>query len=180
VDIEALQRAVRDADTGRFLQAWLGWRQDRLVPRRADMDLRAIARVLERVTLFELRSPDEIMIRLAGTALRELVDLELTGRNFRDLTAPEQWPMRRARLISMSERPCAGFMNYRDAQPSGRVVVFEAVTVPLDADDAGKPRLLLSCSSLLARSFEVPQQEAPRTLDVADSFAFVDIGAGVP
>jgi hypothetical protein len=180
MDIGQLAGALRDPDTGRFVAAWLRWRKDGLLPRRGDMDLRDIVRVLERVTLFEVRGPDDIAIRLAGTALRDLVELDLTGKNFRDVTAPEEWPTRRQRMLGMSETPCGGFMSYRDAQPTGRVVVFEAVTLPLVADQPGAPRLLLSCSSLLARSFQAPQQEAPRTIPAAGSFAYVDIGAGVP
>jgi hypothetical protein len=180
MDLGQLAGALRDQDTARFVEAWAGWRKGRLLPRRADMELRDIARVLNRVTLFEVRGPDDIVVRLAGTALRDLVELDLTGRNFRDVTAPEEWPTRRQRMLGMSETPCGGFMNYRDAQPTGRVVVFEAVNLPLDPDEAGKPRLLLSCSSLLARSFEAPRQDAPRTIAVASNFTYVDIGAGVP
>jgi len=178
MDIAELEAAVSDPNSAQFLRAWLGWRGARLAPRRGDMVLRDIAPLLGSVALFEPRGADEILIRLAGTSLRELVDFELTGRNFRDITAPADWPLRRRRLATMSARPCGGFMHYRDVQPSGRTVMFEAVTLPLEAELPGKPHLLISCSSLLNRSFQDPRRVQPRSIPLADDFAFVDVGAG--
>jgi hypothetical protein len=180
VHIEQLAQAFEEPSGALFAKAWLGWRGDRLVPRRADMQLRDIASILDRMTLFEIRSPDEVAIRLAGTSLRTLVDFELTGRNFRDVTAPGEWPERRRRLLAMSSHPCGGVMRYRDIQPTGRIVTFGAVTLPLDSDRPDAPRLLLSCSSLLNRSFELPARNQERAIPVALSFTLVDLGAGVP
>lgn len=178
--VEQLAQTLGEPSGALFAKAWLGWRGNRLVPRRGDMRLRDIASILDRMTLFEIRGPDEVAIRLAGTSLRHLVDFELTGRNFRDITTPTEWPERRRRLLAMSGHPCGGVMQYRDTQPTGRVVTFSAVTLPIDSDQPAAPRLLLSCSSLLNRSFELPARDQERAIPIALSFDLVDLGVGVP
>jgi len=178
--IQQLEHGFSDPDSARLARAWLRWRADRLLPQRSDLELRDIAPILGRMALFELRGPDEVIIRLAGTTLRDIVDFELTGRNFRDITAPADWPERYRRLSTMARHPCAGFMSYRDVQPSGRIVLLEVITLPLDSDQPGKPPQLISCTSQLGRSFELPSRDQRRAIPLAVSFTFVDIGAGLP
>ena len=179
-EIKQLDQILSNPDNAEFARAWQRWRGGRLVPHRSDVELRDIARMLDRVALFEIRGPDEIIIRLAGTSLRDIVDFELTGRNFRDFTAPADWPERRSRMQTMSSLPCGGRMTFRQIQPSGRTMEFEAITLPLDPPEPGRPRLLCSCSSLIARTFQDPPQQPQQIVPVAHAFAYVDIGAGIP
>ena len=71
-------------------------------------------------------------------------------------------------------------MSYRDIQPSGRTVIFNAICLPLDSPEPGRPRLLSSCSSLITRSFQEQPREQRRSIPLAHAFAYVDIGAGIP
>jgi hypothetical protein len=41
-----------------FARLWLGWRGDRLLPRRAEIELNALRRMLPLVLMIEYRSPD--------------------------------------------------------------------------------------------------------------------------
>lgn len=178
---DRLRAAVREEANRRFIDAWLGWRgSGRLMPRRRAMEIADIKELLGSVMLFEMSGPDEIRIKVAGTLLRDHATFEPTGRSYIELTPPGLWPIRRYRMHSMATRPCAGAMTTLDRHTTGAGVTFETVTLPIDADEPGGPRLLISCLTAVGGITEPPLPGRPPLIVLADRFAFVDIGAGTP
>ena len=69
----------------RLLTYWDALRGDRLLPGRAEIDPAALVAVLPWVSIVELRDPNTMIYRLSGTALRDIMGIEATGRNMLDL-----------------------------------------------------------------------------------------------
>jgi hypothetical protein len=176
-----LLAAPRDQISRRFVAAWLGWRgTGKLVPQRAAIELGDIKDLLGRVILFELIGPDEIRIKVAGSQLRDHTDFEATGRNFAELTPPEQWPLRQWRMAQMASRPCGGVMITRDTDVEGDGSTFETVTLPLEPDEPDKPRLLLSNVAVIGGVYDPPRKGRAPLVPLVDEFRFLDLGAGIP
>ncbi|WP_119417918.1 PAS domain-containing protein [Desertibaculum subflavum] len=177
--LDELLSGLRQADSVIFVEAWRRWRGGGLLPRRADMDLRDIRRCLMHVMLCEVRGPDEVLVRVSGSRIADSLDFELTGNNYKDRTDPTDWPERSRHFIEMTARPCGGFMQFRDEVRPGRVNAFETVSLPLEADEPARPRLVLSLNTPLDRDFE-RHGRAGGSVVAALDFIYVDIGAGVP
>jgi hypothetical protein len=180
MNVVSLPDTIVGSSNARFVNAWLGWRGDRLLPARSAVDLRAIARDLPGIGIAEVRSADDIRVRIAGTGLQQLYGMELTGRNLREVTADADWPMRSARYLTMVERPCGAFYRRRDTLPNGRQMEYEAVQLPLLPDRADGPRQVIWSAVPVDKSFGPQSPDGPRAIPLATRYSFVDIGAGVP
>jgi hypothetical protein len=173
---QALLAVPRDQTNRQFIAAWLAWRgPGRLLPRRSAVELADIKQLLGRVVLLEIIGDDDIRIKVAGSQLREHANFEATGKNFADLTPPDEWPVRRWHLTQMARRPCGGALISRDGG-----VTFEGVTLPLEPEDPGKPRLLMSNVAVLGGIYERAAKDRPQIIRLADEFRFLDLGAGIP
>jgi hypothetical protein len=178
---EVLLAAAHDQANRCFMSAWLGWRQGRLLPKRSAIELGDIKELLGRVILFELISPDEVLVKVAGSQLRDHIDFEATGRNLRDFTPTDQWPVRRWRINMLSTQPCgARMINVDTRTSSGQGVAFETVTLPVEPDEPEKPRLVMSHVAVLGNVYDPPAKDRPRLVWLPENFHFLDIGASVP
>jgi hypothetical protein len=162
-----------------FARLWLGWRGERLLPRRAEIELPAIRRLLPLVLMIEYRTPDEAIIRVAGSRLRDFVGYELTGANYIELAPPEDRHVRRYRCWTIATRPCGSRLIYDHRLESGRITHAEVVSLPLDPDQPGGARMTLANIVPLTHD-PVIEGAAHPLLDVATTYTFLDIGNGVP
>jgi hypothetical protein len=170
---------LRETDNIAFAEQWRRWRGDRLLPRRAALDLGSIRRLLGSVILFELLAEDIVIVKVAGTALREHYGYELTGKNYVELAPPARRATRCFRMWQSATRPCGSRLIREHKVPSGRITHAEVVTLPLEADRDDAPRLLLTHVAPFTVHYEGGQAQ-PGTFDIAEDFVFLDIGAGVP
>jgi hypothetical protein len=179
-DIRSLPQMAKSEPSAQLADAWLRWRGDRTLPRRADVKLSEIARILPVVGLLEVRSADEVHVRVAGTGMRELYGAEITGRNLKDVTAPGDWVQRAARYRALGAQPCGAIFTRRDVLPNGRIVVYEGLALPIDADAFGAKRQVIFTVAPLEKSFAVSLPPTAREIPLAADFQFIDIGASVP
>jgi hypothetical protein len=179
---QALLAAPHDQTNRQFIAAWLRWRAPgRRLPKRSAAELGDIRPLLGRVVLVELAGGDDIRIKVAGNQLRDHLDFEATGRSFAEITPPEHWPLRRWRLTQMATRPCGSCMINHDTQTrGGEGVTFETVTLPLEPDGPGKPRLLISNVAVVGGIYEPPIKGRPQLFRLSSEFRFLDLGAGIP
>ncbi len=179
---QALLAAPHDQMNRHFIAAWLAWRgPGRLMPKRSAVELEDVKGLLGRVILFELGGGDEILVRVAGSQLREHGNFEATGRNLRDLTPSEQWPVRRWRMNATATLPCGARMVSIDTRTSsGEEVAFETVTLPIEPDAPEKPRLLMSNVAVLGGIYAPPAEDRPQLAWLPEEFRFLDLGAGIP
>jgi hypothetical protein len=179
---QTLLSAARHEGNRHFIAAWQRWRgPGRLMPKRSAVELGDIKQLLGRVILLELLDDDEILVKVAGSQLREQIDFETTGKNLRDLTPVNQWPVRRWRTNQAATRPCgARMVNIGWRTPGGGGAAFETVTLPVEPDGAQRPRLLMSHIAILGGSDAPPAKARPQELLLPYEFRFLDIGAGIP
>lgn len=163
----------------RFLAIWHGWRRGRLLPQRRDLNTNGLGDLLPRCFLLEIRSRENITICFAGSQIREWLGTELSGRNYLDLTEPENRARRAALLFAEVAQPCAAVIYYWLQDAEHGIVPVELVSAPLLADDAAQAPLVLACASPLTKP-KTAEAIEPASYAEGDGLRFIDIGAGTP
>ncbi len=176
----ALLAAPRDQTNRQFVAAWLAWRgEGRLLPQHGEIDFEPIKALRGGMMLFELGGPQEIRVAMAGRRICAHSGCDIAGRSFAEISPREGWPMRRWRMLEAATRPCGAVIIAHDRQTEGDGVSFEGVTLPLDPDALGAPRLLLTHIAVAGGVYEPPAKERTSPLPPTESFRFLDLGAGV-
>lgn len=169
----------------RFFAEWHrwrgpGWRDLGLVPQHSVLNTDKLGELLLRCLLLEIRGRDEIPIRFAGSVVDEMLGASLMGRNYLDLTEPENRARRAALLFAEVAQPCAAVIYYWLRTPHGAVVPVELVSAPLCADGETAPSLVLACATPLIRNSDQASSVEPESYAEGEGLRFIDIGAGLP
>ena len=172
--------AFRTDQCRSLMAAWLDWRGQNRLPARGDMDLSRITPLLPYVILLEVRSPDEHIIRLAGTAIGRALGDNLTGRNYLDMADADIRPLRAARAQAIISQPCGGLMHNRHDLGDGRMLELELLVLPIRPDDDALPMQLISVAVPMGVDAPSPDEVQLNIRRVADRFRFLDLGAGLP
>lgn len=160
--------------------AWQTWRGDALLPSRTHMQLSDIVALLPMISVLEIRSPQEVVFRLAGTAITAAAGFELKGMNYLEMTKPEIRPHRSARLLSLVRQPCGGLVhNVRDVDDGGSAGI-EIMVLPIRPAENDGALQLLSISALTDPGIMLGGDIKAQLDKVADQFSYLDLGAGVP
>jgi len=70
---------VNDSIVQEVLDYWEGLRDGRLVPKRSEIDPRALRKSLNHTFILEANTPDNIRFRLAGSKLCDCMGMEMRG-----------------------------------------------------------------------------------------------------
>jgi hypothetical protein len=151
----------------------------RLRPRRREVDPADLSRHLPRIGLFEVRTPELTLCRLAGTAFRNSLGFELTGRNVIHLYAPDLHRAAGYRFHMMAAWPCGATLELPLKFSSGLENPHEILLLPLEPDRSDAPSLLLVGMAAIGR-LEWQNAAILPQLQPSSTFRFVDIGAGIP
>ncbi len=176
---------LMSTDSRHLLNAWKRWRsasphKTSLLPHRRDMDLVSIARLMPRLVLLDVFSPQRMLFRLAGTEIESISGLRLTGRDHILMAQPDQRAARSRLLWGAATQPCGALAFHTITHPdSGRILQIETFVLPILPDDAESPIQLIGLAAGL------PVLEAgshvTRPLEYAGATQyFVDLGAGIP
>jgi hypothetical protein len=164
--------------TAGLLEYWQGLRGERLMPRRSELDPGALKPILPYIWIQEVRGPNELMFRLAGTATREMFGVELTTRNQLDLTPSADRRTRSWRHWNAANRPCGSFYHL-PLTYSGVTKSHEGLWLPIAPDREGSFPLLLGLLVPIKGTHWLRQDELSR-IEMAFYMTFFDIGAGTP
>lgn len=171
---------IRSKEARALFAAWQNWRGDALLPSRDDMVLSDITALMPFLTLLEIRSPEQFIFRLAGTAILEATGFELTGTNYLDLTSPNLRPLRSARVWRKAQQPCGALMQNRH-RGSGEIERWiEVLSLPLRTVEPDGPVQFLSVTAMIDPGELLLEDFITEVAKVADRFTYIDIGAGVP
>lgn len=163
----------------RFFAQWHAWRGDRLLPRRGAMDANGLGELRGYCLLLDIRGRDSIPICFAGSMVVDMLGTDLAGRNYLDLTEPENRSRRAALLFAEIAQPCAAVIYYWLQSDRGRTMPVELVSAPLCADDSDQPSLVLACATPLVPGKAGDVMEAASYTE-GEGLRFIDIGAGIP
>lgn len=166
-------------ESRRFADYWNSLPRQGQVPVRGDFDPTAIKDLLPGIALFEVRSPDAVIVRLAGTKMVETLGQEVTGRNYLDLWSVAARPEVGKVLAAMVEQPCGLIVTMSNRTESGSEIRNVSVGFPL-WNRTGELNLLV----FQANNFEIPDLHDASSDQIVEMSiirrAFIDIGAGRP
>ena len=171
---------IRTGECRSLAKAWQRWRGGNLLPRRADMHISEITPILPGITIMELRSTEELILRLAGTKIAETLGIELTGCNYLDFAAPPDRARRGERAMWQGRQPCGAHFLLPIPFSSGRVVLSEVLSLPARPNQDGEAMQLITMNCALDDTGLHLPATNPDRFSMADEFRFVDIGAGTP
>ena len=163
----------------RFADYWLSLPRADLIPQRRDFDPAALAGILNTFMIFEIVSPDHVLIRLAGTTVIEHYGREITGQNYLDFRTAEERQMVGTAMAEVVRHPCGQRVIHHVQAGDGTDRVSEAFGLPM-RDDDGNPNLLFyQIDGLRLDDFKSREQRYLSEITVS-SLEFIDIGNGVP
>ncbi len=160
--------------------AWCGWRGDKMLPFRSDVRLEDIKEILPWITLIEVFSDSEIIFRLAGTMVREIMGVELTGRDLLELTEPGHRRARGVRTAQTAHQPCGALWVWKVAFENEHRRPTENLSLPLLPNEDGRPTQLLNVFGMIDASDPPRAINHLQQLASSTQHSFIDIGAGVP
>jgi len=163
-----------------LFEAWLGWRDGRLLPDHRNVDPAVLKGILPYVVILEVRAEDQVIIRLAGSAYREMFGRELTGLNLVDLSRGNDRRQGAYRNHAAATWPCGRHAETSFMYSKGIPDTFEFLSLPLAPNAPGEPpKLINAMESVLGRRW---QNESVAFISArpGDFSRFVDIGAGIP
>ncbi len=145
-----------------------------VVPRRSDFDPAEIRSILPGIGIYEVKSPETILIRLAGTSLVEIFGQEITGQNFIDFW-PQDLKFEAGRVLSgMVEKPSGLLVRIHGETVGGKVAPGVSVGFPLrDQDDQCNMLVFHTGSTLLPMARDSRADQI--TSLVVDRRLFIDI-----
>ncbi|WP_395663945.1 PAS domain-containing protein [Aestuariivirga sp.] len=126
-----------------LLKAWEAMRGERSAPRREDLDLKQVRKLMPGLFIAEQDAPSgDFLWRLAGTAVTALMEREVTGRSITEgWDSFESGTIRRFLSgVSGTHRP--GLLRMRFLTDRGQWIVAEMVAMPLMSADGQTTQVL--------------------------------------
>ncbi len=163
-----------------FAAYWLSRRGGLFMPRRRDIDPSEIRNLLPSICVLDVVSPEATVFRLAGTAHRETMGFEPTGRNIVDLVESEHRPVRAWRFWMSATQPCGQSAVLKTRFGSGVEDEIEFLLLPARVDDARQRPLLIGVMASINGRQWLNTAGAAERIAAPVRFHFLDIGAGIP
>ncbi|WP_339632200.1 PAS domain-containing protein [uncultured Sneathiella sp.] len=162
-------------DARQFAEYWRSLDRDHLVPHRSSFDPTKIHRLLHSIAIYEVVSKEEIIYRLAGTAIVDRIGMEVTGRNFLDFWEGAGREQAGAAMYECVTKPCGMFTSLTGKTHDGHIENSYAVGFPL-LDDRGECNRLVFYSSEFQFSHErLTREDRIKTLTAAKTiFVLLD------
>ncbi|MDF2366441.1 PAS domain-containing protein [Sneathiella sp.] len=161
-------------DAKEFAYYWRSLDRDHAVPHRSSFDPTRISPLLSGIAIYEVMSRDEIIYRLAGTALVDKFGMEVTGKNFLDFWKGERREQAANAMYQCVSKPCGMFSKLMGVTQTGRVETSVAVGFPLLDQDETCNRLVFYSSGFNNVNFRVPAEDQIKSLE-AEQTIFIQL-----
>ncbi|MFO1088300.1 MAG: PAS domain-containing protein [Hyphomicrobiales bacterium] len=126
---------------------WVERSRGRAMPERRDINPAHFPKLLPSISLIDIESDSRYRVRLAGSALREIYDREITGLYIDDIDfgrAKDYWAASYAR-VARTGRPAQGVI--RSPRATKEHLVQFWLKLPLAADGSTTPGMILCLDS---------------------------------
>lgn len=149
------------------------------VPKRASLNPVEIREILPYVFLIERRAPDDLLVRLAGTALDEVSPMPVTGANYLDFCPDEHRPFVVDAVRAVVEVPCGHRFSREVTFQNGRSHIITTLALPMTSE-TGEARYLIGVT--VTREDVLAADKTPAAYaEVKFLYSeFVDLGFGLP
>ncbi|WP_262692874.1 PAS domain-containing protein [Kordiimonas aestuarii] len=165
---------------------WLYWRKllktgSGSIPLKSEISISGLGSTLPNIVLSERLDDDNVIIRLAGTAVENITGQPLAGLNLLDLTPPTQRDRIRRVYANLFTVPCGFHISESIRVKDGKKYTLGALVLPLAAAD-GAARFTIGQYALSRNGFEDDEFKAISVIEhrQIDRFGYVDVGAGLP
>ena len=138
-----------------------------------------IPQLLPSFTIYELASPDRILIRKGGTAIKQRGDYEKKGENYLDLVAPERREKAAGAFFALYNQPCGMRVIMRHTLMTGAYVTFEGLGLPFINDRGKHPVVYFTNHEIINPDKYVPSSKGNLDGMVLLQRDFIDIGFGI-
>ncbi|WP_262689811.1 PAS domain-containing protein [Kordiimonas aestuarii] len=149
------------------------------VPSRLAFNPAELKDLLPFIFILERRSAEDIYVRLAGTAIEQVLRRAPTGGNYLDMCHPDERAFFRDAFTAMVDTPCGGFFRRELSLTTGEKQDLRSKCLPFK-DREGHVRYLIGLTSIRAdlrlTSYDPPVMDVSKITD----FFYLDTGAGVP
>ncbi len=149
------------------------------LPRRTAFNPGEVKDLLPFIFIIEHRGEDDLYVRLAGTAIEQVLRLSPTGQNYLDLVHPTERGFFRDTFAAMVAQPCGGFYRRVIALVNGDKHELQSKSLPF-ADRDGHVRYLIGLTSIRADVRLTHLDPPVRDVSEITGFHYEDIGFGVP
>jgi len=151
---------------------------DRILTRQA-LTMRDVAPYAANVTIVEMVSDDEWIVRLNGTGHCRNASLDRTGQNALGPCSPDERTLRRRIAEELFALPCGVFCVLVQTYDEGSVATLHTTSLPLLGKNG--ERMILTYGPLV-EDIEDPLREPRPTLQsiAVIEHQFIDLGAGLP
>ncbi|WP_419905203.1 PAS domain-containing protein [Kiloniella sp.] len=162
-----------------FFDYWNSIHPVETLPKLSSFRPEAVPKLLPAFTIYELVSPDCILIRKGGTAIRQRGNYEEKGSNYLDLVAPERREKAAGAFFALYDQPCGMRVIMRHTLMTGAYVTFEGLGLPFINDKGGKPIIYFTNHEIKNPDQYVPASKKALEGMVLMQRDFIDIGFGV-
>ncbi|WP_155860059.1 PAS domain-containing protein [Kordiimonas gwangyangensis] len=151
------------------------------IPAKSEIRISGLGAILPHIVISERLGEDEVMIRLAGTAMEETIGRPLTGMNLLNLTPPSQRKEIANVYTNLLKQPCGFFISESLRADGGKKYMLAALVLPLAAKD-GEARFTIGQYAVRNHGFEADKIKSGAVIEhrQIDSFGFIDVGFGWP
>lgn len=155
-------------------------RDGSLCPEKKDFSPVKLGKYLSSVVLYERMDSNRIIVRVAGTQIREFLGSEITGQNLIDIFPPEFVPAYITYYDNLRAYPCAGIVERPIRVMGGAAYLVKTLQLPL-MDENGEIKYFFGTSqfSPLPKQF-TDIRSAAMTASRNLKIQYHDIGAGTP
>ncbi len=166
----------RTEGAANFLAAWRELCRDEATPHFRTAFQQLSPKILPRIVILEKTPEVKYIIRFMGTARALIWGEDLTGKDFMLLMPDSMRTTANRNMTTMLDHPCGMSYVADYVTSSGRELLIEHITVPVD-NDAGLPRRLLNYAEEVTTGDYVD----PRgQVQAVSERQWIDIGAGLP
>jgi hypothetical protein len=151
------------------------------VPGKADIRISGLGATLPNIVISERVGPDEMLIRLAGSAMEEMTGKPLSGLNLLDLTPPSQREGIAKVYNNLFLVPCGFHISESLRADGGKKLVLAALVLPLLSAE-GDARFTIGQYSITRNGFDEGRINAGAVIEhrQIDTLGYVDVGFGLP
>ncbi|MFC4347169.1 PAS domain-containing protein [Kordiimonas lipolytica] len=149
------------------------------VPKRSSLNPVLIRDILPHVFLIEQQGPENLLVRLSGTALDAISPMPMTGANYLDLCPPETRSFVWDTAAAVVNHPCGHRFKREATFQNGKAHEITTLSLPMVSED-GDCRYMVGVSA--SKTDLMPANLQPgRYVSVKILHSeFVDVGFGVP
>tara|TARA_R110002072_G_scaffold251761_4_gene410643 strand:- start:37 stop:570 length:534 start_codon:yes stop_codon:yes gene_type:complete len=157
-----------------FAEYWRSLEPENMVPKRRSFDPTRIANLLPAVAIYEILSSDEIIYRLAGTAIVDRLGIEVTGKNFLDFWPGEQRAMAASAMMECVTRPCGILSKIVGISDKGIIERNVSIGFPMCDDNGECRRMLFFTSDMQGQQTRIPREDQIRRFEAPKNL-FIDL-----